>query len=559
MPHRPHPLVPVWERIAVTVVTVTFGLWLVLWAVVVPPFQAPDEPAHVDAAAHLALGGGWPAPGELHVSNAIVAAQQEWSTVPSAQWSTVGELLAAHPGESATVDQMTQHPPTAYAVDALVLRAVHWGSLRWDHAVLALRLFDAVLVAPLSLLAWATVRRVTRSPRAALVAPLALFATPQLASIGASVTNDAPVLLLGGTVVWLAARLLTGDLRTRTLLALGVVTAGLVWTKGTGLPAVPFVAVVTLAAGAGTLPFAHRLGRTVTVLVVTAALGSWWWLHNLLTYHRLQPDGYAAIRPPADFPPGEGPALLHFLDVSWGTIARTFWGSPGQRAQVSIGDTLTAVLTVVALVVVVGWAFRRARGPAGSPVVAWCLAVFPALLLLLQTASSARAYLATTQVAGTQGRYVFPALLALVALSALAWRRLPRTDRGRDVLAAALAVVMPVIGIYGLGVVAAFFWNAAAAPVTAEGLSRYAERGPVPTSVVLTVAALVAVGLTASVVHVLLTSRRVGGRSGTDQGHAGPAGAEAGTAGPVTAEPGGAVPDARTGAPGAGAPDATQR
>ncbi|SDQ72900.1 Predicted membrane protein [Curtobacterium sp. UNCCL20] len=517
MQSAPHPPVTRREGLLVAVLTAVFGLWLVLWALVVPAFQAPDEPAHFDAVVHVATGSGWPAPGTLHVSNAVLAAEQEQAQAQAhgdaSAWSTMSELLSAHPGDSTTVNQMTQHPPTAYAVDAVVLRALHYGSLRWDHALVALRLFDALLVTPLALLAWAAVRRVTRSPRAALVAPLALFATPQLASIGASVTNDAPVLLLGGAVVWLATRLLTGDLRTRTLVALGVVTAALVWTKGTGLPAVPVTAVVTLVAGAGVLPVARRVVRTVVVLAVTAVLGAWWWLHNLVTYHRLQPDGYAAIRPHADFPPGSHPSPLHFADVSWGTMARTFWGSPGQRAQVSIGDLLTAVLTIVAVLVVLLWAFRRPRSGPDTRAAAWSLAVFPVLLLALQTASSARAYLDTTQVAGTQGRYLFPALLALVVLSAVAWRRIPRTAGGRRGLAAGVAVVAPAVGLYGLAVVASWFWNAARFPVTVAGVARYQELGPVPFALVVVVAVLVAVGLTLSVERVA----RWSGPGGTDR------------------------------------------
>ncbi|WFR66555.1 hypothetical protein P9139_17535 [Curtobacterium flaccumfaciens] len=70
----------------------------------------------------------------------------------------------------------------------------------------------------------------------------------------------------------------------------------------------------------------------------------------------------------------------------------------------SIGDALTAALTIVALVVVVGWAFRR--GPELRTVV--CLAVFPTLLIALQMQNSVGAYLSTTEVAATQGRYYFP-------------------------------------------------------------------------------------------------------------------------------------------------------
>jgi len=501
------PRIARWERVAIAVVTATFGLWLVAWALVVPVFQAPDETAHIDAAVHLALGDAWAAPGDLHVTNAVEAAKTELATKPSSQWSTVSELLQNAPGPSATVNQMTQHPPTAYLAGAAVLRAVDFGDLRWDRAFIALRLADVLAVTALPLLAWASVRRVTRSPRAALVGGLAVFATPELASIGSSFSNDAPVLLVAGVVVWLATRLLTGDTRWRTTIALAAVLGALVWIKGTGLPAVPFVAVVVLFAGAGVLSLRQRVVRTVVAMAVSGGIGAWWWLHNWFAYGRIQPNGYASIRPPKDFPPGEHPTLGHFLDVSWGTLARTFWGSFGARAQVSMGDMLTAVLTIVVLVVLVGWAFRR--GP--DLRVALCLAVFPALLIGIQNETSAGAYLRTTEVAATQGRYYFPAIVCLIVLSALAWRRLVPAGRARSWVAVALAVLLPAVGVYGFAVASAWFWNAALFPVTGRGLLRYTEIGPVPPAVLVVVVALVAVGLVVSVVQVARADRRVAG------------------------------------------------
>ncbi|ROP64309.1 DUF2142 domain-containing protein [Curtobacterium sp. PhB115] len=492
-----------WERVAIAVVTATFGLWLVAWALVVPVFEAPDETAHIDAAVHVALGDGWAAPGELYISNAVQAAKVEQATKPASEWSTVSELLQDSPGDSSTVDQMTQHPPTAYLAGAAVLRAVHFGDLRWDHAFTALRLADVLAVTALPLLAWASVRRVTRSPRAALVGGLAVFATPELASIGSSFSNDAPVLLVAGIVVWLATRLLTGDTRWRTTIALAVVLGALVWIKGTGLPAVPFVAVVVLFAGAGVLTLGQRVVRTVVAMVIAGGIGAWWWLHNLVAYGRVQPNGYTAMRPPKDFPPGEHPTLGHFLDVSWGTLARTFWGSFGGRAQVSMGDLLTAVLTIIALVVLVGWAFRR--GP--DLRVALCLAVFPALLIGIQNRTSAHSYLTTTEVAATQGRYYFPAIICLIVLSAIAWRRLVPAGRARSWVAVALAVLLPAVGVYGFAVASAWFWNAALFPVTGRGLLRYSEIGPVPPAVLGVVVVLVAVGLVASVVQVARADR----------------------------------------------------
>ncbi|MCM3506245.1 DUF2142 domain-containing protein [Curtobacterium sp. ODYSSEY 48 V2] len=488
------------ELVAVAVVTTAFALWLGVWAMVVPAFQAPDETAHVDAAVHLALGEPWVDPGDLRVLNAVQAAVAQQDGVPHDERSTFSELLAGAPGASGTVNQMTQHPPTAYAAYALVLRAVDYGDLRWDQALLVLRLVDAAVVAPLAVLAWATVRRLTRSPRAGLVGALALFATPQLASIASSVSNDAPVLLLSGVVVWIVTRVLTGDVRLRTLVSLGLVLSLLVWTKGTGLPAVPFVGLAAFIGGAGAATLRTRVVRAAVPLVICAALGSWWWLHNLVAYGRVQPNGYSAIRGPQDFPPGEGPSVLHFLDVSWGTLTRTFWGSPGMRAQVSIGDLLTALLTVVTVAVVALFAFRA--GPLRRPAVV--LAVFPALLVVVQTATSARGYLTTTEVAATQGRYYFPALLCLVALSAVAWRRLARRVHGRA-LVTGLAVGLPAVGAYGLVVVGNWFWNAAELLPTAAGSERFRTFAPVPPVVVGIVVACVAVGV---VVTVLAISRQ---------------------------------------------------
>ncbi|WP_022905186.1 glycosyltransferase family 39 protein, partial [Curtobacterium sp. B8] len=285
------PVVARWERVAIAVVTATFGLWLVAWALLVPVFEAPDETAHIDATVHVALGDAWAAPGDLRVTRAVLIAKQQQATQPSDEWATVTELLQTFPGPSTTVNQMTQHPPTAYLVGAAVLRAVHYGDLRWDHAFLALRLADVAMVTALPLLAWSAVRRVTRSPRAALVGGLAVFASPELASIGSSVSNDAPVLLLAGVTVWLATRMLTGDLRWRTAIGLAVALGALVWVKGTGLPAVPFVGVVVLFSGVGLLGWGARALRTVVVLGVSGAIGAWWWLHNLVAYGRVQPNG----------------------------------------------------------------------------------------------------------------------------------------------------------------------------------------------------------------------------------------------------------------------------
>ena len=65
------------ERVALVLVVVAAAVLLGLWAVLVPPFQAPDEKAHFDSALHLALGDPWVAPGSQHVLAAVQAAAAE--------------------------------------------------------------------------------------------------------------------------------------------------------------------------------------------------------------------------------------------------------------------------------------------------------------------------------------------------------------------------------------------------------------------------------------------------------------------------------------------------
>lgn len=478
------------EGIALGCVVTVFALVLGLWAVLVPPFEAPDEQAHFDTALHLATGDPWVGPGDQRYLRAVQAAAGEatadQTAFPPASRSTVQELRTADPGiDRGAVDQMTQHPPTAYVLQAVVLRLVGFEHLRWDHALLTLRLADAALVLPLPLLAWAAVRRITRSPRAAVVGAASVLAVPELASIAASVTNDALTYLLGGVVTAVLVRVLTGDRRHRVLVALGLALGALVLTKGTGLPAVPVVALA-LVLGPDAPPWGRRTVETLGTLLLAGGVGGWWWVRNLVVHHTLQPDGYAAIRPPQSFPPGEGPDLATFVDVSWGTVIRTFWGSFGSNASAALSPWLVVPVTLVTVGVVAVLAFRR--GPARRAAVV--LAVFPVLLLAGQTITSARAYLVTASVVGTQGRYLFPSLVALVVLSALAWRRLRTGRRRTGALPVALTAAALAMSCTGLV-------TAAARLVPGSGYAVWSEGAPGSTAIAASGVAALAVAVVA--------------------------------------------------------------
>jgi len=487
------------ERRAVIALTAAFALLLTLWAFLTPMFAAPDEAAHFDAAEQLALGKGWPAPGDMDLLKTTYVEQGQSTNVAAADRETVAQLTAENPGNHDFVNQMSQHPPTYYGVGAVVLKAIGFFHLRWDIGVMALRLMDVVMLLPLPFLTWATVRRVTRSPRTAIVGVLALFAVPQLAQIGSSVTNDAPVIVLGAVISWLAARALTGDHRWRIAVWLGVAVAAVCSVKGTGLPTVPFVAIALLVAGHGTLSWGARIGRTAVAGAIVAAAGSWWWIRNLVLFGTLQPDGVSAVRQDKPWGRETSANFGEFMNVEWDRLTSSFWGQFG-ALRYPMTQILTDSLTVIALAVIVGWAFRRTAQRSRAIV----LLVLPALTLVIQLQNNFSSYDDTQLIAGAQGRYLFIGLVPLIAVSAIAWRNLVTSAPERGRVGSFALWGFPVIGLYGLTVAYRGFYENTHLQVTVAGLGRLVNLTPAGRYGFVVVLLLAAV----AVVWALVEARR---------------------------------------------------
>lgn len=463
------------EITTVTLLTVAFALLLAVWAVLTPVFDAPDETAHVNSALRTALGDEWVPAGQGLLYDSVETMLATVETVPAADRPTVGELLDEDPGLSEVRDQMTQHPPTWYLVGGTVLRLVDFEEQRWDRATILLRLLDVVTVAPLPLLAWATVRRVTRSPRAGLVAALSVFFVPQLASIGASFTNDAPVILCGAVIVWLGSRYLTGDVRWRVVLGLALATAAAALSKGTALPLIPFVAVVLLLGGAPTLPLLARVGRLAAVGGATLVLSGWWWVSNVLRYGALQPNGMVGQRPVRPWPEGETVDLGLFVNSFWSGLGSTFWGNFGSL-EIPMSPILTDVLTVAAVVPVLAFAYRR-RDRLGLSL---AMSLPPLALLGSLALTSFNSYQDTQGIYAIQGRYLFPGLVAAILLVAIAWRRFLPLAPMREGFGRVLVVGAPLVAAYALTVAYRGFYENQHLEITGDGLALAALLLPVP-------------------------------------------------------------------------------
>lgn len=500
--HHARPRVTRTEVTAVIGLTAAFALLLVTWALVTPPLHGPDELAYVDASMHLALGEAWPAAGSMHYLQGLLA--QGLPMLPQIAPDRVafGALVGDHTVNT-LVNPMSQHPPTYFLVQSLVARALDFTTRRWDVVVLGMRLVDVVLTTAVLPLVWAAVRRVTRSPRIAVLAAGALLLVPQLVQFGASVNAWVPVVTAGALATWLGVRVLTGDRSWWTALALGGSLAVGTAVMAGGFIAVPFAVVVVLCArsDAGPASWTDRVLRLVVVLAVPAVTTGWWWIRQLLRTGTLQPD---ALPPTTTaWPALEGPDPVAFAGTMWNGLSDTFWGRLG-RYEWPLSPVFVDSATVLVLAVLV-WALARRTVDRRSLLVA---AVFPVTALVVVFVRDWATYAGHTGVTVTQGRFLFPTVAALLVMQAVAWRGLVLDPRVRRRLGRALLVVAPLVAVAALALLYGASYENLQFRVSDAGIGHLSTTTPYGLrAIAAAVAALVVVGAVTAVVIWRWTGR----------------------------------------------------
>lgn len=439
---------------SVLLATLLFALVTALWTVAVPAFRAPDEAAHFDLVLYLADGHGYPRYDgrffgeelDLDRDRYLVTALVPWARfdagdaaprdrrpdvedtglAPDRDIRRAGDRSAGAPY---VYNQMPQHPPMYYVAQATVLRFERWvlpghGIPSLDRELGLLRLVDVLLVAPLPLLAWATVARLGGSDRAGTAAALLPLGVPQLSHIGAAVSNDALLMLLGGILAVLLAGVARGRRTRRTDLAVGAVLGLALLTKAFAVMFVPWVAAA-YGLAAWTARRRRPLLDGVVAGAVGAVVGGWWWALNWVREGEPAPTTETltrtAARRPRGFEPDRFDFLLRFparlLDRTWAWV-----GHNTPKFTLPAWVVVALALAVLAACVLAFTGARRGRDPgtgdAAAPrrvdvVLAW----LPAVLLSLFVARRALGLYETTgRVAFVQGRYLFGALVPPMAV-----------------------------------------------------------------------------------------------------------------------------------------------
>jgi small subunit ribosomal protein S36 len=501
------------------------GLQLLLgigWSLLAPIYRAPDEPQHMDLVLHVARGAPYPGAFDRQVGTQVTRSAERANlsfegdpmpergqrfTSEEAPARTQRPSFAAFGPDRSTelVNQMPQHGPLYYLLAGAATGALP-SATSWDVQVWLVRVLSAALVAPLPLLAWWTARVVVGDRRAALAAAALPVAIPQLAHVAGAVSNDSLLILAFGIATAALAHVLVGDLRLRTALVVGAAAGAALLTKGFALAlygVIP-IAYVLGARHHGRTRLAERAraaapGAALSLAVATA-VGGWWWIRNVVRYGTPQPYPF----PYGDLPAEPVVDLGFWVPYFTSRMALRFWGQLGW-VEVALPWPLVWGLSF-ALLGLMGAALLLRRAPVSSrrPELLGLLAPLAGLGAIVVYGALTQ-YLETGIPAGTQGRYLFPAVTGMAAVAgagAMAlWGR-----RGWLVPVAVVGVALALQCFAGLR--ALEHWYGPEGGGVALAARAAAAWAPVPPTGLLVVAVLLALTGVGSVVAVALETAR---------------------------------------------------
>lgn len=430
-------------------ISLLFGASL-LW----PMSQGYDEPDHVQMAMMYAERPfHFYGPSQLPTSKAVQgmdrAIPPQLGTIrlanlpvpPRGKRPTLNQLGGTQLIHGSLPNQLVEHPPLYYWLEALILNIPGMSGLGWDTQVWIMRVLSIILVAPVPFLAWATTLRLRAArkdkalglgsmDRVALVAAVVPLTIPNLIRDGSSVNNDALVIGATSVILYLLSRVVTGDLSRKTAGVLALFLAVALWTKGLALVLVPIVPIAYLIGSrsvkADQLPWYRGYWRALGIVAIGAAAGLSWWLRNLIDYGAVQPPGlnFADQIRVYGTPDHQG-TLLRFLPTFITEFVERLWGGIGMLDVPTPGPFLVYGWFFFVLVGIGASLFARAERWVRARAILFAgLTVLTFLVIAENSFSANRIW--SHVFAGIQGRYVYQTVVGIAALTAIGWEHLLR-------------------------------------------------------------------------------------------------------------------------------------
>jgi len=464
------------------------------WALLVPPFQAPDEQSHAGYVQSLAEGPGLPGSGarsifsseQLAGQDAVNSDQTAGNLLARTRWGAAAwhawerqdaRLPDGARGDGGGPNPASSNPPLFYLYDALpYLAATH---ADYFARLTAMRLAAVLWLLVLCTGAWLLAGELLGRDRLLqLVAAAVAGLLPMVAFVSAQIGPDGMLYALWSLVLWLGVRILRRGATLAHAVALLGLTGAAILTKATSFALLPGVLLAlgvatwraradarrALRLGAAALA-ALALPVLVWALVARAVdhpvaaqissgpagggsgAGSW---GDLLSYMWQFYLPRPPFLDPVNLTGGGFPAYRIWVLQGWGAFGwlEVRFPDPAYKAFAAV----TAAVVVAALARLVHAWRRVVRADAAVPLFIVTVAV--ALLAGLHWTD----YHHVRSGAGPfmQGRYLFPLMpLAGVAVAgALCWLR----GTGRQLAAGAVLGGLVALQLFSLGLVAVRFY-----------------------------------------------------------------------------------------------------
>lgn len=422
-----------------------FALLALIYSVVTPAFETPDEIWHYAFIQHVASGQGLP----VATPNTTALFRQQGTQSP-------GYYLAAA-ALTWWIDQSDfpaiyarQNPHAAIGradLNGNINRLIHhtdegWP---WQGALLALHItrFFSIILGVLTL--WASYRTVSLllGARAALLGTATLAFTPQFIFISAAASNDNMVNAFAALVIWQLVALViappTARTRVRRYALLGVLLGIAAISKLSALGLIAVAGLVILGIAWHARSWRVIIDAALWVALPITLLAGWWFVRNIMLYD----DLLAWQMWEANILLRVVPADVQTIVNESGSLFQSYWGLFGwlnlpYPAWVYTYFGVVSVLIAIGCLVAMGQHRQRltqidARWIAVSILLLWLLLLIISWLRFMIVAPAA------------QGRYFFPAASTLVFLAAsgLSVWRTWRVDTLVVVTLTLLALVTP--------------------------------------------------------------------------------------------------------------------
>jgi 4-amino-4-deoxy-L-arabinose transferase-like glycosyltransferase len=411
-----------------------------IWALIIPYYQAPDEPSHVGYAVELAETGHPPRQDSNHgvASDEAFALAGSLNTFDMLQFASEikppwnkGQARAYEQAVAAQKldrkngggpSSASVHGPVYYAFPALAYRIFYDAS--FTDRFLAMRWASALLAALTVAFVYLTVRElVPRRPWAPAVAALLVAFQPMFGFLGGTINADIGVNLAGAALIYLLVRALRRGLTLGLAIAIPAVFVLGVLAKATMLSFLPVAALAILILA---LRRSGKLRDWAAMAVTGIGLVLLWKLVVGPAWHRgflPAPGGGGSVGtpiglagtlsyiwqiflPPLPFMHHDFAAGIHPV---WDIYVIRAWGSFGWldvNFQHPIFVAVAIAMVVVILLALRGlWLERAAVRRHWAEV----LVVFASFVCVAGFAHAAFARLNPAAPILEQGRYLFPA------------------------------------------------------------------------------------------------------------------------------------------------------